>query len=336
MKTELTKSIYQPNVISQSIYSLGTTARRLVALAMALLPEEERDDKYRVSFSVDDFIKTLGLDYSSGHTKELIFSAMNECVESAVKIHLSNGDWVAFTWFRQCRLLNMRPNFATGEIYWTGVEMIFNPDLGEAIRKFKKAYTKLSLVNFGKLQSKYAIRYYEIAMSYAGFAGKDGNKPGKWYFEKGIKELRMLFQIEKSKYPRTGNFRIYIIDEPVKELNEAKIGLEINLEYIREGKYLTGVRFNCEFVEDKPKKKRVRKVIEAPQELAEEETAESRQRELEKTEAKKRRLQYPEEWQSIFKTVSAEFGGKGVSQTTKDAIISGIADTRLKQLHRND
>jgi plasmid replication initiation protein len=343
--TDIPRYVLQPNIISRSIYSLSTTARRLIAMAMALLPENAKDTHYRIYFSVDEFVKGLGLSYS-GKIKELIFNAVNECLEATVKVNTPNGDWVGFTWFRQIRLLKMQPNFDTNELYWKGIEMMFNSDIGALIQEFKKAYAKLNLLDFGKIQSTYAIRFYEIAMSYAGFAGKDGNQKDKWYFEIRFKELRKLFKIE-NQYQRTGNFRTFIIDNPIKELNEAKIGIKITPEYIREGKFLVGVKFICEYTDKKPKKE-AQKAIEA-QEIPTPDKAAQNALEVQKMasphsdkredispeEIEELREKHPAEWEKIYDEARQEriaFQEKiGMGIPLNEKMIEEITFARLKE-----
>jgi hypothetical protein len=237
--------VIQPNVISQAIYNLGPYARKLVAMAMSLISPKEGD--YTASFKVTDFIQAVGLEVRSqgGETKKYIKAAVRECLDSHIEINKPNGDWEGYTWFTKSKLEDFKFEWEWG---WGTIHMTFNPDLGEVIKAFKKAYAKLSLVGLGKLQSRYAIRFYELALSYAGFAGKDGNRPGEWYFEKTLEELRTLFQIGTEKYKVTKDFRVYVIDKPIDEINGAGIGLRIEPQYVRRGKRLIGARFNCRFV----------------------------------------------------------------------------------------
>ena len=105
----------------------------------------------------------------------------------------------------------------------------------------------------GKIQGRYAIRFYELALSYAGFEGRDGNSRGEWYFEHTLDEIRALFQIDPKKYKQTKEFKRNIIDNPIEEINAAGIGLRIEPKYNRKGKWLVGVRFNCRWVKrDEP------------------------------------------------------------------------------------
>jgi plasmid replication initiation protein len=244
IKNDVPEYILQPNVISQSIYSLGVNARRLIAMAMSLISEKEQN--CTVSFSVQDFIKAVGLPYG-GDTKKYIKAAVEECLSCIIKINLPNGDWVGYTWFTESRLSNFKFEWEWG---WDKITMKFNPELWEAIRQLKKAYAKLDLINMGKLQSRYALRFYEMAMSYSGFAGKDGNAPGAWWFELSLEDIKIRFAVDAKKYLRTANFRTKVIDNPIEEINAAHIGLRIEPAYIRRGKRLLGARFNCRFVKD--------------------------------------------------------------------------------------
>jgi hypothetical protein len=232
--------------ISRSIYSVSIHARRLIAMASALLPEKEGD--YKVSFNVRDLIGSLGITWG-GEQKKYLRAAVEEALGATIKINMPNGDWVGYTWFTECRLTNFRLEVEWG---WGTIHMEFNPKLGEALKKLK-GFATLNLMDLGKLQSRYAIRFYEIALSYAGFAGKDGNRRGEWYFDMTLQDIRIRFDISPNKYKLTKDFRVYIIDNSIEEINNARIGLWIEPEYQRSGRYLAGVRFKCRWIKrDEP------------------------------------------------------------------------------------
>jgi hypothetical protein len=210
-----------------------------MAMAMAMLPGRPEGD-YRVSFKVRDFISALGIGYG-GDTKRVIRAAVEEALAATISIDMANGDWVGYTWFSESRLTDLRFEWEWG---WGTITMEFNPKLGAALKQIK-GYTKIDLLNLGKLQSRYAIRYHEIALSWAGLEGKDGNPPGTWYFEMSLEDIKKRFMIDEKKYKATKDFRVTVIDKPLEDLNAARIGLRIEPEYIRRGRFLYGVRFNC-------------------------------------------------------------------------------------------
>jgi plasmid replication initiation protein len=250
MNTDLKPREYviQPNAISQSIYSASTFARRLMAMAMSLLPFEFEDESdYTVMFSASDFLKSLGTKEGT-QTRKLAMAAVDECVGCLVKIlDEKSNKYIVFPWFVKAELdMDLFYDTVKGEDVLT---MKFNPELAEAIGDFRQQYAKIDLLDFGKLQGKYAIRIYELALSYHGYAGKDGNRQGEWFFQKSVEDIRLLFDIDPKKYKTTGNFRTRIIDNPIEEINAAGIGLRIEPDYIRRGKRLMGIRFNCRWVE---------------------------------------------------------------------------------------
>jgi plasmid replication initiation protein len=317
---EICRYILQPNVISRASYSLSTTARRLIAMAMSALPTD--GSSYEVSFPISEFEKALGIE-RGGLQREHLINGIKECLNCLIEISIPQEDgkirWVGFTWFIK----------SVFDEKLDRIEMVYNPLFGEAIKEFKKAYAKLDLINFGKLRSSYAIRYYEIAMSYHGFAGKDGNSKNTWYFEKTLTELRKLFRIEKNKYKITHDFRLRIIENPIKELNEAEIGLKITPKYIRERKFLVGVKFICKFVGEKPKKG-AQKAIEA-QEMP----VSDKREDISPKEIEELREKHPAEWQQFYDEARQEriaFQEKvGMGIPLNEKMIEEITFTRLKE-----
>ena len=143
--------------------------------------------------------------------------------------------WEKFTWFSKAKF-----DKKSGQI-----TMIFSDELATHLLDIKKMYAKINLTDLGKLSSRYALRIFEIAISYASLAGKNGNAVDCWYFEREIAELRTLFAVGTEKYKVTKDFRKNVIDIPVNEINKAGVGIEITTEYKRMGKFLHSVCFHC-------------------------------------------------------------------------------------------
>jgi plasmid replication initiation protein len=213
-------------------------------MAMACMTMQG-DDNYTVEFSAADFATAIGQNINDlgSKSKKVLLDAVSECAKSIIKINMPDGTWEAYAWFVHSSL----SKFNSDKWNWHNakIKMTFNYKLADILKEFKKAYSKITLVDLGKLQSSYAIRYYETAMSSSGLAGKRGNKRGEWFFELSIDMIRELFDIDAAKYKLTSNFRTFVIDEPLDDLNAADIGLQIEAKYAREGKRLVGARFNC-------------------------------------------------------------------------------------------
>jgi plasmid replication initiation protein len=246
VREEIPEYIIQPNVISQAIYQMNPYARKLIAIAMALISIDS--DEYTVTFKSSDFIRAMGLEprTQGANTKARIKAAVEECLDCKIKINMPNGDWVGYTWITESRLHKI--DNQNKDAIWEYITMTFNSVLGNVIKTIKRGFRSIDLLGFLSLQSEYSMRIYELALSYSGFAGRDGNKPGHWYFETTIRELRLLFKIDDGKYKIKNEFRRNVIDKPIEEINAADLGLQIEVEYIRSGRYMTGIRFNCRWI----------------------------------------------------------------------------------------
>lgn len=226
--------VIQKNVISQSIYTCMPSTRKLIAMAMSLLPIKIiTNNQLKVTFSVKSFLKALNLT-DGGFQRSLVCkNTVKEASSLFIKFVNTEKEYAAMPWFKK--------------VYYSWdldiFEMVFNDELISLLEEFK-GQAKLNLLALGKLQSFYAIRFYELIMSYKGFCGKKGNKQGFWFFERTVLELRQLFKLE-NKYKRTGDFRTNVVDLPIRELNNAKLGFFIELEYLRKGRRLLGFRFLC-------------------------------------------------------------------------------------------
>jgi plasmid replication initiation protein len=263
--------VVQPNAISQSTYECGTNARKLIAMGMSLLPMNPKNNNdYSVSFTMNEFIMALKLTDGS-RQRELIKAAVKECARNVVTVQDDEKSYRLIPWFK-----NISADWESSTF-----DLTFNPDLGRLIVELK-GKAKLDLIDMGKLQSKYAIRFYELAMSYAGFAGKNGNKENCWYFEREVGELRLMFGIAESKYKQVARFRIDVVDNPIQELNTADLGFKIEIEYIRKGRKLVGFRFWCMY-----EKKGERSVTPPAESVTEKEN-------------EKLKKLYPEEWEKFY------------------------------------
>jgi plasmid replication initiation protein len=230
--------VLQYHAISRSIQHLSATAKKLTAMAMSLLP---LDLSIRTaSFTFAEFCKALSYE-KGGESYRLFVEAVDECMKNIITIKIpgngnKNEHWKKYTWFS---VAEFDKN--------TGVCMMtFSEELTTVLLEFKKMYSKMNLADLGRLQSKYGLRIFEISNSYSSLAGKNGNKDGAWYFEYTISELRLILSVPDEAYPETGNFRRFVIEKPIKEINEAGIGVTITTEGVKQGRNLRGIRFNCE------------------------------------------------------------------------------------------
>jgi plasmid replication initiation protein len=223
--------VLQHNAISRAAHNLSVAAEKLTVMAMALLPADL--SSLAAYFTFTDFCKAFDCE-RGGKSRRIFKEAVDECGRCIIAIESERG-WEKFEWFATAAF-----NEKTGR-----AAMTLSPDFAAVLRDFKRVYAKLNLLDIGKLKSRYGLRFFELAKSYESLAGKEGNAKGSWYFERAIEELRQLLGIDPDAYPLTNEFRKYVIEQPIKELNNAGLGIEIHAEGIKQGRVLKGIRFNC-------------------------------------------------------------------------------------------
>lgn len=90
------------------------------------------------------------------------------------------------------------------------------------VAKASKQFSKIHLLDYMPLQSKYSVRLYEFLAKW--------QNAGKVY--QTIEQLRQQLQVEKNKYTRVSNFVARCITEPLKEISiNAKNAFSVKAEY---------------------------------------------------------------------------------------------------------
>jgi plasmid replication initiation protein len=283
--------VLQHNAVSRGAQGLSGTAQKLTAMAMALLPPDL--SSLTVSFTFADFCKAIG--YGDGGEQYKIFrEAVRECLQSIISIEIEldkNGKkkWKEFTWFTVAEY-----DEATGN-----AKMTFSSELAEFLAALKWMYAKINLKDLGGLQGRYAIHLFEMAMSYRSLAGQGGNRGEMWYFERGFPdEIRQIMGVGKEAYKDTHLLKQKVIDRPVKEINEAGLGLAITPTTVKQGRRIVAIRFDCALAPRAVKGKgRARNIAEAPALPTPETRAEQEREEKELQHLKER---YPEEFAELF------------------------------------
>lgn len=249
--------VLQHNAISRSAHNFSATAKKLTAMAMSLLPFDL--SSLTAAFTFAEFCKAIGYT-KSGESFILFKNAVKECMESVIEVEgpptkKGKKPWVMFHWFQ---LAEFNPD--------NGVcTMTFDKKLADFLKELKWLYSKINLGDLGRIQGHYAIRLFELAISFSSLQGKNGNADMSWYIEKTIEELRKMLGIAPHEYQENREFRRKVIENPIREINNAGIGVEIKTESIKKGRNLTGIRFDCKKVARTTKKVRGKKTTALPE-----------------------------------------------------------------------
>jgi plasmid replication initiation protein len=279
----------QHNVVSRSAHELSSTASKLTAMAMSLLPPDL--SSLTATFTFAEFCKALGIT-RGGESYKIFKAAVDECMECVITVETEpdeNGKkaWKKFTWF----------TVATFDEETDQATMKFSDELADFLMALKWMYSKINLKDIGELQSRYAIRLFEMAMSYRSLAGKNGNRDKAWYFERGFPdEIRYIMGIGEEAYKDNHVFKQKVIENPINEINKAGLGLAIKPTTVKQGRQIVAIRFECTSASRSAKRRKrgIKEVIALP-ELAPNAETQREEKELEHL-----RELYPDEFAELY------------------------------------
>lgn len=226
--------VRQSHAISRAAYNLSAMGRRVVFVAMARV-QAEKDGELKAEFSKAELMKLLGRSGGGGRDVRQVEEAVKSIQDHAVILYNEDGSGVRRVWFPD---LEFTPNFES-------VTLRFNRFLKREILDFRDQFTTLYLSEYGRLTGRYSQRIFEIVMSYKGFAGKGGNKPGEWWCEFPTGELREMLDVQENEYQATTEFRRRCVDDPVREINEKIPSVRLEVDRLRTGRRLSGFRFKA-------------------------------------------------------------------------------------------
>ena len=221
------------NSIARGVWNVSQTSYKIISYACFLLLNG--NDTQEVEFKMKDLLKALGI--SDGKkTREIINASMEQVFSAYIEYEIQPDTWIKQHWFT-----NM-----TYKRDWTLCRLKFNADLVPYLREKNNFFIK-NLTDIARLKSSYAITLYTVGQSYSGFAGKNGNSAGTWYFSFDIPKLKKILSVKEKENEYADNYEFFrrCIKAPLEEINKKNLAFSITAEKIKEGKEITGYRFEC-------------------------------------------------------------------------------------------
>lgn len=314
------ENVLQADELSRAIYSCSMTARKIIAFASTKLQEKElgenayfKNNAFHLSvpcaeFKISSLLKALNLS-KSGEAYEQIKKAVAELRHCSVEIKESDDEFRIWNWFQYIRYSKQKDL----------VELHFSDEIGWALIGLKDNYCSLDLHTVGEFKSFYAFRYYEIALSWIGMKGRQGNPKGCWWFQMSEEELRATFKIDPISYKgRIDNFIKYVITKPIEELNSLCSDFQIEVLRVKRGRELVGFRFNCTQTSSEEAKKIVK--TDSKQIRQEKREINEAEKEIDSFEKK-----YPDEFARALEEVKKENELPGIARFEVNDRASAVA-----------
>ncbi len=119
------------------------------------------------------------------------------------------------------------------------VELIFSPAIVSLITELERHFTQYAIEQIAGLNSAYAVRLYELLISWRGTQNTGLIK---------LAELRKRLGVEPDEYQKMSDFKRRVLDLAISQINE-HTDITASYEQHKAGRVITGFSFNF-----KPKK----------------------------------------------------------------------------------
>lgn len=228
-------------LIQKSRFNLTLQQQKIV---LYLISQIERNDKeFKLySFSIQQFCKVCGINYTSGKNYNDLKEAIKEIAQKVLWIKLPNGKETTVRWIEKAYI-----DRNTGTI-----EIRLDEDMKPYLLQLRDNFTQYELVWTLQFNSKYSIRLYELIKS---IHYHDLDPYERTY---DIDELKRLLDAET--YKTYQHFKDRALQVAVDEINSTSDKL-VSFVPIKDGRAVKKIRLHIES-KDQGERIKLRKAIE--------------------------------------------------------------------------
>lgn len=223
--------VTQDNALINASYTLDLIEKRLILLAIA------RSRKTGKGITANDHLEIYASDYAECFNveRQASYMALKSATESLFRRY--------FTY----ETLTERGNLSVHKSRWTAdisyvdneskIKIIFAPSVVPFITDLEKKFTSYFLDDISGLTSAYAVRLYELIISWRSIHKTP-------VFE--LAELRIKLGIAENEYSRMYDFKKRVLDIAVSQIND-HTNIFVKSEQHKQGRSIYG--FSFKFIE---------------------------------------------------------------------------------------
>ncbi len=221
--------VYKSNELIEGRYALSAVAQKLAASVISRVDPRGEDPLPKFKMTIPE------LSELSGIQKEVLYRTIGSYTKElqAIVIEIRK---IGSNDYRQLGLFREFEFDSNKRI----LSIEFEGRLEEHIRDFSGNFTRYQMIQLRELNSKYAIRLYEILRK-----AHNMNKPTNsvTVYEQPLESLRLMLGVKTTAYKnRFDLFRRNVIEVAKSELRE-KTDLQFEFENIRHGRKIGAVKF---------------------------------------------------------------------------------------------
>jgi hypothetical protein len=197
---------------------MGVFEQRVLLTCIARIDSTKSIDENRVfKIFVDDILDLVDVSKKSAYLN--LKNACRALSKNETIVELP-GETITLNWMSTVR-------YVEGQGM---VELRFTPEIVPFLTQIKQNFTQYKLDSVSKFKSSYSFRLYELINRWGG---REYVVPVLWLRE------RLLLT---DKYEKMVNFKTFVIDVAVKEINETS-NINVRYEQIKRGRNIVAFRF---------------------------------------------------------------------------------------------
>jgi plasmid replication initiation protein len=198
--------IVKSNRIVEASYRLTLNEQRIILYSICRAREEQKGlfPDLPVTITAETFAKQFpGIDKSNVYLQ--LKDAMNALYARSVTIH-DTDPATGLPRVKETRWLSEKA-YIDGAGH---VQVVFTPAVIQHITRLEAEFTSYQLEKVSKMTSASAIRIYEMLTQYRTVGTREFN----------LQWLRNALQIDANEYKLTGDFKKWVLDAAVKQIND--------------------------------------------------------------------------------------------------------------------
>lgn len=209
-------------LIQKTRYDLSLQEQKLVLhLIQMIEPNDEEFKKYR--FSVQEYCDVCGIDRNNGGNYIKIKKSLKSLRDKSFWMELEDESEVLMSWVSKVRVY---PSKGV-------IDVELDDDLKPYLLQLKSFFTKYNYLYVMTMKSQYSIRMYELLKSFENMAK----------ISYGVNELRKLLGLPDDTMPRWVDFKRFVIEQAIKEINELT-DISVTYKPIKKGRSVEEIHFN--------------------------------------------------------------------------------------------
>jgi plasmid replication initiation protein len=235
-KRQMTQ-IVKDNALINASYNLELVEQRIVLQAIVKARETEKgfDTKTPLSIHASDYEKQFGV------TKDAAYKALKDAVLSLFERQFT------FTELEKGKIKVVKSRWVSQIAYvddLAEVQIIFSPAVASMCSRLESHFTSYDLDQVSKLNSKYAVRLYELVIAW-----KSTGKTPVFKLQDFREKIGLL---DENEYKDMCTFKKNVLELAVKQINE-HTDIKLEYEQHKAGRKIDGFSFKFK-QKVKPKK----------------------------------------------------------------------------------